>query len=86
MTAVRVYDRLHHMVDRLTPSQAHRLLRFAQHDPELAACADEATEAAPVGETQDPRPLASAGIFDSGRGDLAERVDELVAERFNHSM
>jgi hypothetical protein len=83
MSAAHAYEDLHHLVDRLPLDQARRLLRLVKHDPELAAYAPE--PAADLQEAASPR-LASAGIFESGRGDLSERVEELAAERFNHSM
>jgi hypothetical protein len=82
MSAAHAYDRLHHLVDRLPPEQAHRLLHLVEHDPELAAYDSDS----PPIEGKEPAEsrLASAGVFASERGDLSERVDEIIAERFNY--
>ncbi|OUC93944.1 hypothetical protein CA984_24475 [Streptosporangium minutum] len=68
-------------MDRLSPDQARRLLRLVKTDPELAETADE--------EPSEPvrrRRLSIAGIGASGEGDLSERVEDLLAERFNRSV
>ncbi|GAA3126460.1 hypothetical protein GCM10020001_054540 [Nonomuraea salmonea] len=68
-------------MDRLSPDQARRLLRLVKTDPELAEAADE--------EPSEPvrhRRLSIAGIGASGEGDLSERVEDLLAERFNRSV
>ncbi|WP_214325307.1 hypothetical protein [Nonomuraea sediminis] len=73
------YEELHHLVDRLSPDQARRLLRLVKTDPDLAV--DK--------ETNEPvrrRRLSIAGIGASGEGDLSERVEDLLAERFNRSV
>lgn len=75
MTATR--DELHRLVDQIeddkVPSAVALLREVAEHDQ-------------PAGE-QEPRRrrLASAGIFDSGQRDLSERVEELVAARYDRS-
>jgi hypothetical protein len=86
MTAARDYDHLRHLVDRLPPNQVRRLLHLARRDPELAAYTDGPTPAGKPGEEDDGHTLATAGIFDSGRGDLSERVEEFIQERFNHCL
>ncbi|MGI5268758.1 hypothetical protein ACQEUU_06385 [Nonomuraea sp. CA-218870] len=81
MSAEHAHDELHHLVDRLSPEQARRLLRLVKTDPELAEAADE--------ESSEPvrrRRLSIAGIGASGEGDLSERVEDLLAERFNRSV
>ncbi|MFI6882776.1 hypothetical protein [Streptosporangium canum] len=81
MSAGHAYEELHHLVDRLSPDQARRLLRLVKTDPELAEAADE--------EASEPvrrRRLSIAGIGASGEGDLSERVEDLLAERFNRSV
>ncbi|MER5645487.1 hypothetical protein [Streptosporangium sp. NPDC002524] len=79
MTAGHAHEELHHLVDRLSPDQARRLLRLVKTDPELAETVDE--------ETDEPvrRRLSIAGIGASGERDLSERVEDLLAERFNRS-
>ncbi|MFB9472519.1 hypothetical protein [Nonomuraea salmonea] len=81
MSADHAHEELHHLVDRLSPDQARRLLRLVKTDPELAEAADE--------EPSEPvrhRRLSIAGIGASGEGDLSERVEDLLAERFNRSV
>ena len=81
MTAGHAHEELHHLVDRLSPNQARRLLRLVKTDPELA----EATGDQPD-EPGRRRRLSIAGIGASGEGDLSERVEDLLAERFNRSV
>lgn len=81
MSAGHAHEELHHLVDRLSPDQARRLLRLVKTDPELAETADEE----PV-EPVRRRRLSIAGIGASGEGDLSERVEDLLAERFNRSV
>jgi len=79
VTAARDHDDLHHLVDRLTPRQATRLRLLLASDPELA----DTTQA---GHDQDtPGPPTIIGIWDSGRGDLSERHDEIIRERLKRS-
>lgn len=68
------HEELHRLVDRLTAEQARRLLRRAE--AELLAAAHD-------GEPPVRRRLAFTGIGASGDGHLAERVEDLLAERFN---
>ncbi len=75
MTAAHDYDDLHHLVDRLSPRQAERLRVLVASDPELAP----ATE--PEGQGAARRHLSITGIWESGRGDLAERHDEIIRGR-----
>jgi len=75
VTAAHDYDDLHHLVNRLTPRQAERLRVLVAADPELAS----ATE--PEGEPAPRRRLSIIGIWESGRGDLSERHDEIIRER-----
>jgi hypothetical protein len=81
MTAGHAHEELHHLVDRLSPNQARRLLRLVKTDPELAEATDEQPD-----EPVRRRRLSIAGIGASGEGDLSERVEDLLAERFNQSM
>ncbi|MFI0422352.1 hypothetical protein ACH34R_29000 [Spongiactinospora sp. 9N601] len=66
-------------MDRLSAVQARRLLRLVRTDPELAEAVKEPDR--PV-----RRRLSIAGIGASGQGDLSERVEDLLAERFNYSV
>ena len=75
VTAAHDYDDLHHLVDRLSPPQAERLRVLVASDPELAP----ATE--PEGQGTARRQLSITGIWESGRGDLAERHDEIIRGR-----
>jgi hypothetical protein len=73
MSAGPAHEELHHLVDRLSPDQARRLLRLARTDPELADISAEHDE--PV-----RRRLSIAGIGASGKGDLSERIEDLLPE------
>jgi hypothetical protein len=75
MTAAHDYDDLHHLVDRLTPRQAERLRVLVASDPELSPVPQSEDERAPG------RRLSITGIWESGRGDLSERHDEIIRER-----
>jgi len=78
VTAADDFDELHHLVDRLTPRQAARLRLLAASDPELGPVTG--------GEDQaDVRPLSIIGIWESGRGDLSERHDEIIRERLKRT-
>jgi len=81
MSAGHAHEELHHLVDRLSPDQAGRLLRLVRTDPELAEAANEG-----LSEPVRRRRLSIAGIGASGEGDLSERVEDLLAERFNRSV
>ncbi len=78
MTAAENYDDLHHLVDRLTPRQAERLRVLVASDPDLASAVE------PGGEQATRRP-SIIGIWESGRGDLSERHDEIIRERLKRS-
>ncbi len=75
VTAAHDYDDLHHLVDRLNPRQADRLRVLVASDPELAPAAE------PEGQSAARRHLSITGIWESGRGDLAERHDEIIRGR-----
>ncbi|WP_062431260.1 hypothetical protein [Herbidospora daliensis] len=79
MSADPAYEELHHLVDRLSPGQASRVLRLVQDE-----LADPATED-PVAESPQ-RHLTIAGIGASGESDISERIEEITAERFNRSV
>lgn len=77
VTAAHDYDDLHHLVDRLSPRQAARLRVLVASDPDLAPAAHPE-----AGDDQSQeRHLSVIGIWDSGRGDLSERHDEIIRER-----
>lgn len=77
VTAAHDYDDLHHLVDRLSPRQAARLRVLVASDPDLAPAAHPG-----AGDDQpQERHLSVIGIWDSGRGDLSERHDEIIRER-----
>jgi hypothetical protein len=78
MAAAHDYEDLHGLVDRLTPDQARRLRVLVASDPDLARAAAQDDEA-----TGPPshRHLSIIGIWESGRGDLSERHDEIIRER-----
>lgn len=84
---VDVVDHLHHLIDRLPPNQARRLLRLVKHDPELAAYEDEPTAADKPDEEgeADGQRLSFVGSVTGGPTDLAERAEDYLAEYFNHS-
>jgi hypothetical protein len=77
VTAAHEYDDLHYLVDRLSPRQAERLRVLVASDPELASAAQSAAE----GEQAGRRQLTVIGIWESGRGDLSERHDEIIRGR-----
>jgi hypothetical protein len=77
VTAAHDYEDLHRLVDQLTPAQVRELRKQALR---LAGRDDAAS-----GDGESDRTPAFAGIFD-GPQDLAEQVDDFVAERFNHSL
>lgn len=79
VTAAHDYDDLHHLVDRLSPRQAERLRVLVASDPELSPAAQPAAAAAETRAGQ--RRLSVIGIWDSGRGDLSERHDEIIRGR-----
>lgn len=79
MTAAYDHDDLHHLVDRLTPRQAARLRLLVAADPELAPVTEPGS-----GQAAARRP-SIIGIWESGRGDLSERHDEIIRERLKHS-
>jgi hypothetical protein len=79
VTAAHDYDDLHHLVDRLSPRQAERLRVLVASDPELASAAQQ--EAPEEDEQAGQRRLSVVGIWESGRGDLSERHDEIIRGR-----
>jgi hypothetical protein len=66
-------------VDRLSPRQAERLRVLVASDPELAPAAQPEAEDESAQARQ--RRLSVIGIWESGRGDLSERHDEIIRRR-----
>ena len=81
MTAAHDYDDLHHLVDRLSPRQAARLRVLVASDPELAPATQPGDKGKGEGEQAGQRRLSVIGIWESGRGDLSERHDEVIRGR-----
>ena len=81
MTAAHDYDDLHHLVDRLSPRQAERLRVLVAADPERASAAQPEAEGQGEDEQAGQRRLSVVGIWESGRGDLSERHDEIIRGR-----
>lgn len=79
VTAAHDYEDLHHLVDRLSPDQARHLRVLVDSDPELGGAVEPAQPVAP--QPEQPRRFSVTGIWDSGRGDLSERHDEIIRER-----
>jgi hypothetical protein len=80
VTAAYDYDDLHHLVDRLSPRQAERLRVLVASDPEFTP----ATQPEGAGERTEQRRPSVIGIWESGRGDLSERHDEIIRGRLKH--
>ncbi|GAB2853955.1 hypothetical protein GCM10027176_65820 [Actinoallomurus bryophytorum] len=76
MTAAHDYEDLHRLVDQLTPDQVQEVRRHALRLVDEGEVVSEETGRTP----------AFAGIIEDGPSDLAERIDEYVSERFNHSL
>ena len=77
MSTAYDHEELHHLVDRLPPAQARRLLVLVESDPELAPYVEHDAE---PGRT---RSLSVIGIWESGRADASERHDDYIRERMN---
>lgn len=82
MAVAHDHEDLRDLVDRLTPDQARSLLQLIER--KLATVAEKSVVADNSNEPEH-HGLATAGIFDSGHGDLSERVEEVVERRFNRS-
>ena len=80
MTAAHDYEELCHLVDRLSPGQARRLLALVKADPELADAVDDGPG---TGGDALQRFQSFVGIIDSGSGDLSERHDEIIRDGLN---
>jgi hypothetical protein len=79
VTAAHDCDDLHDLVDRLTPRRAEGLRVLEVADPELASAAGPGSDQGPA------RRWSIIGIWESGRGDLSERHDEIIRERVKRS-
>jgi len=71
------HEELHHLVDRLPPAQARRLLILVESDPDLATYVAHEGEDEP-GRT---RSLSVIGIWESGRTDASQRHDDYIRDR-----
>ncbi|GII82728.1 hypothetical protein Ssi03_07180 [Sphaerisporangium siamense] len=80
MSAGRAYEELNPLMDRLSLDQACRPVDPVEANPEPAA-AVERHRSEPVRR----RRLSITGIGASGEGDLSERVEDLLAERFDRT-
>jgi hypothetical protein len=78
MTAAHDYEELYHLVDRLSPGQARRLLALAKSDPQLADVVDTSPDDDALQRFQ-----SFVGSIDSGRGDLSERHEEIIRDGFS---
>jgi hypothetical protein len=81
VTAAFDYEDMHHLVDRLTPTQVRRLRLLVTQDEELSHVAAEALPSRPdEGRPVPDGLLALIGAVD-GPEDLAERHDDYIRER-----
>jgi hypothetical protein len=88
VTAADAHAELHDLVGRLTPDQAWRLRALAACSPELAEIVEQEDETVqrerePPGTSPRRRRCPSIGIWESGRGDLSERDDEIIRARMS---
>ncbi|MFF4487032.1 hypothetical protein ACFY0F_11145 [Streptomyces sp. NPDC001544] len=81
MTAAFDYEDMHHLVDRLTPTQVRRLRLLVTQDEELSQVAAEALLPRPDEEQPVPDGLLALIGAVNGPEDLAERHDEYIRER-----
>ena len=77
MSTAHGHEELHHLVDRLLPAQARRLLILVESDPDLAPYVEHEDE----GEPGRTRSLSVIGIWESGRTDASERHDDRIRHR-----
>ncbi len=79
VTAAFDYEDMHHLVDRLTPTQVRRLRLLVTEDEELSQVAQTLSE--PESSARIPDGLiALIGSID-GPSDLGERHDDYIRER-----
>jgi len=79
MSAAHDHEDLQHLLDRLPPVQVRRLRALVESDPELSQYIEPSAEPELGGDPRQ-RLLSLIGLIDSGRGDLAERHDEIIRE------
>jgi hypothetical protein len=82
VTAAYDYEDMHHLVDRLTPTQVRRLRLLVSQDEELSQVA-ESLPAVDATETDGSVPAGLLALIGSINGpeDLAERHDDYIRER-----
>jgi hypothetical protein len=81
VTAAYDYEDMHHLVDRLTPSQVRRLRLLVTQDEELSQVVQTLQVAdSSESETGNDGLLALIGSID-GSADLGERHDDYIRER-----
>ncbi|MEU6227026.1 hypothetical protein [Streptomyces sp. NPDC047042] len=82
MTAAFDYEDMHHLVDRLTPTQVRRLRLLVAQDEELS----EVVQSLPAGDVSEAEESVPAGLLAligsiNGPEDLADRHDDYIRER-----
>ncbi|MFD9486677.1 hypothetical protein ACFWBX_22385 [Streptomyces sp. NPDC059991] len=80
MTAAFDYEDMHHLVDRLTPTQVRRLRLLVTQDEELSQVV-QALPAVDANEESVPAGLLALIGSVNGPEDLAERHDDYIRER-----
>ena len=80
MTAAYDYEDMHHLVDRLTPTQVRRLRLLVTQDEELSQVA-QSLPAVDANEESVPAGLLALIGSVNGPEDLAERHDDHIRER-----
>lgn len=82
MSAAFDYEDMHHLVDRLTPTQVRRLRLLVTEDEELSQVA-RSLPAVEVDEAEATAPAGLLALIGSVNGpeDLAEEHDDYIRER-----
>lgn len=82
VTAAYDYEDMHHLVDRLTPTQVRRLRLLVTQDEELSQVA-QSLSAVDANEGEESVPAGLLALIGSVNGpeDLAERHDDYIRER-----
>lgn len=82
VTAAYDYEDMHHLVDRLTPTQVRRLRLLVTQDEELSQVA-QSLPAVDANEGEESVPAGLLALIGSVSGpeDLAERHDDYIRER-----
>lgn len=82
VTAAYDYEDMHHLVDRLTPTQVRRLRLLVTQDEELSRVA-QSLPAVDANEDEESVPAGLLALIGSVNGpeDLAERHDDYIRER-----